>query len=73
MTHNSVQPRDGMDLNVYRFLPFAKNIVKNIGKNVSKTLSSQYSQNFLIMLKNLPQMLLKLLQKSNSKNSGSNW
>ena len=36
---------------------------KNIGKNVSKSLSVNIARNFLIMLKNLQQMHLKLLQK----------
>ena len=36
---------------------------KNIAKNVSKNVSGKYSQNFLIMLKILQQIHLKLLQK----------
>ena len=42
-----------------------------IGKNINKNVSNKYSKNFSIMLNN-PQLCLKLLQKSNSKNSGSN-
>ena len=42
-----------------------------IGKNINKNVSNKYSKNFSIMLNN-PQLYLKLLQKSNSENSGRN-
>ena len=48
-------------------MSFAKNMVKNIDKIKSKSLSSEYSQNLLIMLKNLSQMRLKLPQKEQFK------
>ena len=54
-------------------LSFAKNEGKNIGKNISKNSSSNTVRKFLIMLNSLLKMHLKLLQKSNSKNSRSNW
>ena len=57
----SVQPRDWIFLKGYGFLPFAKNLGKNIGKYTSKNLGGKYSQNFLIMLNNLPRIRLKLL------------
>ena len=34
-----VQPRDGIFVKGYGFLPFAKDMGKNIGKNISKSLS----------------------------------
>ena len=61
MTRYSVQPRDQIFVKGYGFLSFAKNMGKNIGKNISKNLSGKYSQNFLTMLNDLPQMHLKLL------------
>ena len=48
-------------------MSFARNMVKNIDKIRSKNLSSEYSQNLLIMLKNLPQTRLKLPQKEQFK------
>ena len=63
----SVRPRDRIFVEGYGFFSFAKNMGKIIGKNISKNLSGKYSQKLLIMLNNLP------LQKSNSKNSRSNW
>ena len=63
----SVRPRDRIFVEGYGFFSFAKNMCKIIGKNISKNLSGKYSQKLLIMLNNLP------LQKSNSKNSRSNW
>ena len=42
-----------MFANDYGFSSFAKNISKHIGKNISKNLSGKYSQNILIMLKNI--------------------
>ena len=59
MMHYSVQPRDRIFVNGCEFLSFAKSMDENISKN----LSGKYSQNFLIMLKNLQQIHLKLLQK----------
>ena len=53
MTCYSVQPRDWIFVKGYGFLSFAKNMGKHIDKNISKNLSSKYSQNILIMLKNL--------------------
>ena len=50
-----------MFLKGYGFLSFARNVGKNIVKNISK------AKNFLIMLKNLQQMHLKLLQKDSFK------
>ena len=43
----SIEPRDRTYVNGYGFLYFAK--------NMSKNLSNKYSQNFLIVLKNLHQ------------------
>ena len=40
---------------------------ENIGKSIRKNLSSKYSRNFLIMLKNLLQVHLKVLQKEQFK------
>ena len=62
MTRYSVQPRDQIFLKGYVFLSF-RNMEKNIAKNISKNLISKYSPKFLIFLKNLLQMHLKLLQK----------
>ena len=69
MIRYSVQPRDQIFVKGYELLSFAKNMGKNIGKNVSKNLSSKYNKKLLIMLKSQQQMRLKLLQKSNLKNS----
>ena len=47
---------------------------KHIGKNISENLCVKHSLKLLIMLKNLPQMDLKMLQKINSRNSrGKRW
>ena len=62
----SVQPRDRIFVKSYGFLPFAKNIGNNLGKNI-KTLAVNIARNFLTMLNNLQQMLLKLLQKKQFK------
>ena len=51
----------------YGFLSFVKNVNKSINKKPENTVKS-----FWIILNNIPQMRLKLLQKSNSKNSGNN-
>ena len=45
----SIEPRDRIYVKGYGFLSFAKNI--------GKSLSSKHGQNFLIVLKNLLQML----------------
>ena len=42
-------------------------IRENIGKSIRKNLNSKYSRNFLIMLKNLLQVHLKVLQKEQFK------
>ena len=65
MTRCLFQPRDRIFVKSYGFLPFAKNIGKNNSKNISKSLNSKYRQKLLDHL--------KLLQKSHSKNSKSNW
>ena len=54
-------------------LSFAKDMSKNIGKIISKSLSGKYSQELLDHAKNIQQMRLKLLQKEQFKNDGSNW
>ena len=61
----SIEPRDRTYVKGCRFLYFAK--------NMGKRLNSKYGKNFLIVLKNLLQMLWKQLQKENSKNRRSNW
>ena len=63
----SVQPKDWIYVKGYDFLSFARNIGKNFGKNIRKNVSRKYNQNFLIMLRNLLKMHLKLLQISDSK------
>ena len=45
----SIEPRDRIYVKGYRFL--------SVAKNMGKSLSNKYSQNFLIVLKNLQQML----------------
>ena len=45
----SVQPRDGIFVKSYGFLPFDKNIGENIGKKISKSLSGKYSPHMLAM------------------------
>ena len=60
MTLYSVQPRDQIFVKSYGFSSFAKNMGKNIVKAFIKI---NIAINFLIMLKNLPQMHLKLLRK----------
>ena len=57
----SIEPRDRTFVKGSRFLYFAK--------NMGKRLNSKYGKNFLIVLKNL----LQMLQKENSKNRRSNW
>ena len=63
MLRYSVQPIDRIFVKGYRFLSFAKNMGKNIGKSISKNLMVNKARKFLIMLKNLQQMQLKLIQK----------
>ena len=71
MMQYSVQSRDR--IKVMDFWSFTKNMSKNIGENISKTLIGKYSQNFLIMLKNVKQMHLRLLQKESFKKDRKNW
>ena len=56
MTRYSVQPRD----RIFGYLTFAKNMGK-------KTCVVNIARNFLIMLKNLQQMHIKLLQEDSFK------
>ena len=44
MRHYSVQPRNQIFVNDYRFLSFAKNMGKNMGNNISKNVRGKYSQ-----------------------------
>ena len=67
MMHYSVQTRDWIFVKVYEFVSFAKNMGKNIGENISNISVVTTTKNFLIMLKNLQQMHLKLLQKEQLK------
>ena len=55
----SAKARDRIFVKNYGFLSFAKNMDKNIVINTVK--------NFLIILNNMQQMLLKLLQKKKLK------
>ena len=61
----SVERRDRVYVKGYGFLSFAK--------NMGKSSSNKYSQNFLIVLKNLQQRNKNCIKKRNSKNSRSNW
>ena len=64
--HYSVQGNNRIFVKGYGFLSFAKNMGKNIGKNISKSIRGiliYIVRHFLVMLKNLQQMHLKLLQK----------
>ena len=63
MTCYSVELRDWIFGKSYGCLSLAKNLSKNVGKNINKNSNDKYGQNFLIMLKNLSQILLKLPQK----------
>ena len=63
MLRYSVQPTDRIFVKGYGFLSFAKNMGKNIGKSISKNLMVNKARKFLIKLKNLQQMQLKLIQK----------
>ena len=66
----SVESRDRILLQSYRFLSFAKNVSKNIGKNVSKNLSSKYCQQPLQHAKQSGTAKLKTAsKKSHSKSS----
>ena len=55
----SVEPRDRIYVKGYEFLSFAKNMDKKLIINMVKI--------FLIVLKNLQRMQLKLLQEKNQK------
>ena len=61
----SIERRDRVYVKGYGFLSFAK--------NMGKSSSNKYSQNFLIVLKNLQQRNKNCIKKRNSKNSRSNW
>ena len=63
MACNSAQPRDQIYVKRYMFLPFARNLKIYICKWKLKAVNTFG----LIILKNLLQMHLKLLQKSNSE------
>ena len=67
MMRYSIEQRVQIFVKDYGLLSFAKNMSKNIGKKPANTVKS-----FWIILNNMPQMHLKMLQKSNSKNSGNN-
>ena len=67
-----VQSRDRIFIKGCGLLSFAKNMGKNIDKDISKHLHT--AKNLLIMLRNLPQMHLKMFwNKSNAKNNKNNW
>ena len=59
-----IESKDGVFVNGYAFLPFAKNMNKNIGKNICKSLSSKYSPDMLDTFKNCFQ---KAIQKTKLK------
>ena len=62
--------RDRIFVKGYGFLSFAKTTGKNIGEKLignTVTVCQLCVKNFLIMLKNLQQMCLKLLQKEKFK------
>ena len=61
MQYSTIEPKDQIFVERYRFLSFAKNMDKNIDKNVSVSLSSKYTQ------KTLPQIHLKLFQRKQFK------
>ena len=67
MVSYSVQSRDRIFVKGYGFLSFAKNKDKNIGRSIVKIRVLNTARNFLIMLKNLQQIHLKLLQKEQLK------
>ena len=69
----SIEPIDRIFVKGYGFLSFARNIDNNNGKNKSVTYTEDIVKIFLIRLNNPPQMHLKLLHKSNSKHSKSEW
>ena len=71
MMHYSTEPGDQIFVKDYEFWSFAKNKGNNLVKNISKNLSEKYSQKLFDYAKNLQQMHLKLLQKSNSKIAGA--
>ena len=51
----SIEPRDRIYVKGYGFLPFTKNVGTHATK-FAKNMSNKYSQNVLILLKNLQQM-----------------
>ena len=57
----SIEPKDRLFAKSYGFLSVTKNIAKNLGKKIIKTLSRKCNENFLITLKHLQDMQLKLL------------
>ena len=65
----SVQPRNETFVKGYRFLSSLKKMGKNIGTNISKSEAVNITRDFLIILKNLQKIRLKLLQKEQFKNS----
>ena len=73
MKRYSVQRRYRIFVKGYRFLSLARNMGKNIGENISETLSSNYIQKLLCHAKQSAKIHLKLLQKSDSENTRSNW
>ena len=67
------QPRNQIFVHDYGFLCFAKNMGQEICKNKSKKLCGNTATSKLIILKNLTKMHLKIFQKTNLKNSRSDW
>ena len=61
--HYSVSPRDRIFVKGFGFLSSAKNMGNNIDKKQVKTRVVNTTKNFLIMLKNLQDIHLKLVQK----------
>ena len=47
MQYSTIEPKDQIFVERYRFLSFAKNMDKNIDKNISVTFSSKYTQKTL--------------------------
>ena len=68
MATYSVQPRDRIFVKRYGFSSSAK----NMGKNIGKSWLVNVVKNFLIMLKNLQQIHLKLHQKESLKKRQNN-
>ena len=65
----SVQTRERIFEKAYGFLSFAKNMCENTGRNISKNVNGilYLAKNFLIVLKDLQNVHLKLLQKDSFK------